>query len=220
MSEPIELLIWVRGPGLQIALGLLLFGVLLRLVEIFSLGRKADLSPAARRPGASGWHTIVRRSLDHQTLGKHALIGMLLGYIFHIGLFVTVLLYIPHIELFKGVFGFAWPGLPSPVVDAVTVVTLITLAVVAIDRYADPVKRLLSNFDDWLSLLLTLLPLLTGYLAYHHLLLPYQQMLALHILSAEVLIAALPFTKLVHAVTIWISRWYNGELFGRKGVAS
>jgi nitrate reductase gamma subunit len=205
---------------MQIAFGLFLLGLMLRLVEIHGLGRKVDLSPARRRPGASGWHTMFRRSLRHETLGPHAVVTMVLGYVFHAGLFVVLLLYIPHIELLDDLLGFGWPGLPSPMVDAITVLTLIALVATAIDRATNPIKRFLSNFDDWLSLLLTVLPLSTGYLAFHHLLLPYEQMLAFHILSAEVLVAALPFTKLVHAFTLWGARWYNGEHFGHKGVAS
>ena len=67
---------------------------------------------------------------------------------------------------------------------------------------------------------LTFLPLLTGYLALHHLLLDYTWMLALHILSVEALMVLLPFTKLTHTVTVFFARWYNGEAFARKGVAS
>jgi nitrate reductase gamma subunit len=45
-------------------------------------------------------------------------------------------------------------------------------------------------------------------------------MLALHVLSAEALMALLPFTTLVHALTLFFARWYNGDAFARKGVAS
>ncbi len=52
------------------------------------------------------------------------------------------------------------------------------------------------------------------YLAYHRLLLPYQNMLALHILSVEALLLVFPFTKLMHTFTIFGARWYNGALAG------
>ena len=45
MSET-ELLMWVRGPGLQIATFIFLFGVVVRIGEILMLGRKKDLSVA------------------------------------------------------------------------------------------------------------------------------------------------------------------------------
>jgi nitrate reductase gamma subunit len=60
---------------------------------------------------------------------------------------------------------------------------------------------------------------LTGYLAVKHLLLPYTTMLAIHILSVELFLVMLPFTKLIHTFTVFVSRWYNGDISGRKGVA-
>jgi nitrate reductase gamma subunit len=57
-------------------------------------------------------------------------------------------------------------------------------------------------------------------MAIHHLLLPYTLMLAVHILSVELMLAALPFTKLSHAYTLFLARWYNGASSARKGVAA
>jgi hypothetical protein len=36
----------------------------------------------------------------------------------------------------------------------------------------------------------------------------------------ELLLVVLPFTKLIHTFTVFFSRWYNGAIAGRKGVAS
>jgi nitrate reductase gamma subunit len=43
-------------------------------------------------------------------------------------------------------------------------------------------------------------------------------MLALHILSVEILLIVLPFTKLFHVFTLFGSRWYNGKVNAHKGV--
>lgn len=215
-----ELLVWARDTGLEIALIIFIAGTLLRLIEIFALGRKADLSPPRRRPGASGWWTMLRRTAPSSSVMGRSALTVVMGYVFHIGFFVVLLLFLPHIELFEELIGLSWPGLPTPIVDATAVITMIAMVAVLANRMTDPVKRFLSGFGDYLAWGLTLLPLITGYLAFHHLLLPYTTMLALHILSAELLLAALPFTKLIHAVTTWPARWYNGEIQGRKGVQS
>jgi nitrate reductase gamma subunit len=216
----VDLLIWTRGPGFSIALASCVFGILLRLFEIYGLGRKTDLSPARETSSGSGWRTMLTRSLPPAGMTARAPVTYFGGYVFHIGLFVTVFLYIPHIELLRGLLGVSWPGLPTPVVDAVAVAGILGMLAVLASRLTDPVKRLISGFQDYFVWLLTLLPLLTGYLAYHHLWLEYTLMLSLHILSAETLIALLPFTKLFHAVSAFISRWYNGDISGRKGVVS
>jgi len=214
-----DLLIWTRGPGLALALGILIFGVLLRLFEIYSLGRKSDLAPARETSPGSGWRTVFTRSLPPPGMTRRAPMTYFGGYVFHIGLAVTVFLSIPHIELLRGLLGISWPGLPTPAVDAAAMVTMIALLAVLASRLSNPVKRLLSTFQDYFVWLLTLLPLLSGYLAYHHMLLEYTLMLSLHILSAELLIALLPFTKLFHAISAFVSRWYTGQMSARKGVA-
>jgi len=94
-----ELLIWARGPAFNMALAIFVFGMLLRLFEIISLGRKSDLS-AARDSGLSGGlRTIFSRSLPRKTVFAREPLRILNGYILHIGLFVVIFFYRPHIEL-------------------------------------------------------------------------------------------------------------------------
>jgi nitrate reductase gamma subunit len=216
MSD-MDLLLWVRGPGLQIALTIFIAGMLLKLFEIFSLGRKQDLS--VPRPGntAAGWKTILSRSLPNRTLLKRTFPAYLMGYTFHIGFFVALLFPAPHIQLFRNTVGLGWPALPSQLVDGITLITILALLLMLAHRLTHPVKRFLSTFDDYASWALTLAPLLSGYLTVHHLLLPYTLMLALHILSVELLLIFMPFTKLFHTVSLFISRWYNGDALGHRG---
>ena len=71
MNE-MQLLTWVRGPGLNLAVGIFVLGVLWRLFEIYSLGRKKDLSAPRELTGASGWRTIFRRTLPAEGMLKKA----------------------------------------------------------------------------------------------------------------------------------------------------
>jgi nitrate reductase gamma subunit len=219
IMNDMQFLTWVRGTGLDIAVSIFVLGVLWRLFEIYSLGRKADLAAPRDTPGASGWHTIFRRSIPPQGMVKKSPVSYIGGYTFHIGLAIVVFLFAPHILLIKNLTGLSWPALPSQFIDLVTVVTMAAMVVVLADRINKPVKRYLSTFGDWFTWTLTFLPLLTGWLAVQHLLLPYTVMLALHILSVELLLIFLPFTKLFHAFTVFGSRWYLGKINGHKGVA-
>ena len=215
-----ELLIWARGAGLQWALAVFCFGVVLRAIELFSLGSKADFTQARTNSPGSGWRTVLSRSLPQPSVWRRAPATHILGYVFHLGLLICAAFFLPHIQLVRHTLGISWPGLPTPLVDAVALITIAALLLVLIQRLRDPVKRFLSGFEDWFTLALTLLPMLSGYLAFHHQLLPYTLMLALHILSAELLLVFIPFTKLAHAGTLFVARWYNGDIAGRKGVAS
>ncbi|MDP2833354.1 MAG: hypothetical protein Q8Q28_08700 [Pseudomonadota bacterium] len=218
MNE-IQLLTWVRGDGLDYAVGIFLLGVIWRLFEVYSLGRKKDLAAPRSVAGASGWHTLFRRSLPPEGMVKKSPVSYIGGYTFHIGLAIVVFLFAPHILLIRSLTGLSWPGLPSQFIDLVAVVTMAAMVVVLADRINKPVKRFLSTFEDWFTWAVTFLPVLTGWMAVQHLLLPYTTMLALHILSVEVLLVVLPFTKLFHAFTVFGSRWFNGQVNGHKGVA-
>jgi nitrate reductase gamma subunit len=219
MSET-EFLMWVRGPGFQIATIIFALGIVLRLVEIVMLGRKTNLAEAKGSEMSSGLRTIITRTVPDASTFKRSAFTITTGYIFHIGLFIVIFLFAPHILLFKDVLGFGWPALPSTVIDAVTVVTIIALIAVLVHRLKDPVKRFLSNFDDYLGWFVTILPLVTGYIAFHRVGMPAPTLIAIHILSVELLMVVFPFTKLMHAFTLFLARWYNGAISGYRGVQS
>jgi nitrate reductase gamma subunit len=218
--NPLDLLTFARGSALNWALMFCVAGTMLRLFEIFGLGRKTDLArPRTGSPG-SGWRTVLTRSLPAQGMLKRDPVTYISGYVFHLGLLAVILFYAPHIEFFRSMTGLVWPGLPAPLIDAVAVASIVALGVLLAHRLNNPVKRMLSGAGDYLAWAVTLLPLLTGYLAYHHLFVEYTLMLALHLFSVELLLVLLPFTKLFHTFSVFISRWYNGDISAHKGVAS
>ena len=220
MSET-ALLLWVRGPALQIATVIFLLGVMVRIFEILALGRKANLAEARGSAVAGGLRTIFTRMIADRGTLKRSTFNVVAGYIFHIGFFVALFFFAPHILLFHDVLGVRWPALPTPVVDAATIVTIIALLAVLMHRLMHPVMRFLSGFQDYLVWLVTFLPMVTGYLAFHRVdVLPPPTLMAVHILSVELLMVIFPFTKLMHAFTLFMARYYNGAIAGYKGVNS
>jgi len=219
MSE-IEFLSWVRGPGFQIASVIFIAGVIIRISEVLLLGRKTDLAEAKGSSMSGGLKTMVTRSFPDANTLKRSMVTLVAGYIFHIGLFVTLFLFAPHILMFKEVTGLSWPSLPTAFVDAIAVVTIISLFIVLAHRMQNTVLRFLTNFEDILVWLVTILPLITGYVAFHRIGATAPTLLAVHILSVEVLMVLFPFTKLMHAFTLFIARWYNGAISSYRGVSS
>jgi len=216
----LELLTWARGPGLALALGICIFGVILRFAEILALGRQADLAVPRPNSAGSGWRTMLTRSLPPPGMLRRAPLTYLGGYVFHIGMAIAVFFFVPHIELFRGLLGLHWPGLPNSLVDIASIAAILALLALLVGRFVDPVKRLLTGPGDWQAWALTIVPLITGYAAYHHLFENYTLTLALHLLSVELLLVVLPFSKLFHAFGLFLARWYNGDIAGRKGVAT
>ncbi len=219
MTE-IELLNWVRGPGFQIASIIFIGGVIIRILEILMLGRAPNLAEAKGSEVSSGMKTVFTRFKPAPGMMKKSMITIVAGYVFHLGLFITIFLFAPHILLIKDVTGLSWPALPNPIVDAVTVVTIITLVIVLINRLQDKVLKHLTNFEDILVWAVTILPLITGYVAYHRIGMSGPSMLAVHIISVELLMVVFPFTKLMHTFTLFMARYYNGAISGYRGVQS
>ena len=56
-------------------------------------------------------------------------------------------------------------------------------------------------------------------LAYSHVGVPYQTLLALHLLSVNLLLVWFPFGKLMHSFTIFATRSVQGMQFERKGAS-
>ena len=214
------LLAWARGPGFDWALAIFVLGMLLRLFEVLSLGRKPDLAEGRGSGVQGGIRTIITRTLPRLSVFRREPVRIINGYVFHVGFILVLFLYGPHIELFESKLGLSWPALPTGVIDALAVITIASLLLALALRLTSPVLKFLSTSGDYVAWLVTLLPVLTGYLAYNHMLLPYTTMLAVHILSVELLLVVAPFTKLTHMFSFALSRWYQGYRAGHRGVES
>jgi len=218
MMTSIDFLSWVRGPVFIMATAIFVFGISLRLLEIVSLRRKPDYSAPRGSRMVGGMRTLFSRSMYDKSTFQRSAFTIVAGYIFHLGLFIVTFLSVPHILLFRELFGFDWFGLPTILIDAVTVITLLAMLVLLIHRLKNPVRRFLSTFENYVVWTVTFLPLLTGYMAYHHSVFPYPLMLGLHILSVEILMVVFPFTQLMHTFTLFMARWHTGANAGHRGI--
>jgi nitrate reductase gamma subunit len=217
---------FVRGPGMQIALGVFVAGVLWRLVGMVLLRGRRPLSEPRRRGSWKGLRLIVTRMWPRRALGS-VWLDIANSYVMHLGFLIVLVLYAPHILFFRHLFGrmagagasaASWPALPTSVVSLAAAITLAAFAVALAQRVASPVRRLISNFDDYATLLLTVAPVATG-LMLHFAGISYERMLAVHLLSVEVLLAWFPWGKLMHALTVFASRGLTGVALERKGAA-
>ena len=220
MNDSMDFLLWTRGTAFDVAIAIFIIGLIIRLFEIVSLGRERTLAEPKGSEFLPGVKTILTRTLPDGGTFKRQPLTVIAGYVFHVGLLITLLLFIPHIELFRETFGFGWPGLPNPIVDAAAVLGVVGLLAALWNRLTNPVMKMLSGGEDYLVWVLTFLPLLTGYLAYHRMINPYPLAMGLHLLSIELLLILFPFTKLMHTFTLCLTRWYKGTKSGRRGVQS
>jgi nitrate reductase gamma subunit len=216
-----EMLDFARGPALTFATAVFVLGASWRLVGILLLPRMRDRSAAragAPLPLVGALRTIWRRMWPRREFAQTTMFVMVNSYVFHVGLAVVVFGLAPHVLFIRSLTGLEWPGLPSNVVFGVAVITMASLLAALARRVAHPVVRLLSHAGDYLSWLLTALPVATGLLATSHLGARYETLLAVHILSVCALLAWFPFGKLMHAILFALSRGATGMRFSHRGV--
>jgi nitrate reductase gamma subunit len=218
-----DLLGFARGPALKIALVIFCLGVTWRIVGFALLRLRRDWNQPREsmlRSWVGGIVTVGSRSWPHKEFIGRTGAGEALGYSYHIGLFIVILLFTPHILFLGSLFGVTWPGLPSSLITVISVLTLTLFLAVLFRRVTNSVLRMISNFDDYFSWFITALAIVTGLAATAHIGGPYQTLLAVHILSVDALLIWFPFGKLMHAFYIFPSRALNGALLARKGATS
>ena len=224
-----ELLEFARGPGLAISTAVFVAGLAWRLYRIFRHPARRDLSlPRSETLWTDGLRAIFTKMVPPR--GVRIRGGQMLNaYGYHIALAIVAFAFAPHIAFIARHLGVSWTPLPDPVTYLATAVAILGLVVALMYRLTDGVQRLLSTFDDYFSWFVTLLPLLTGMALIER---PYYPapivapalptnptLLAIHLLSLELLLVWLPFGKLSHAALVFVSRWRTGMDFARKGAA-
>lgn len=213
------LLEFAREYAMNWAIVLFIAGMVWRLAGVVLLVRHTDLSrPRDTHTFWGGLRTVFTRFWPHRVFLRPTLFHLATGYVLHIGLLIVVFFFVPHILYFKNLLGLEWPGLPNNVVTVAAVLTLGALVAFLVRRLTHPVLRRISGWDDYFSWLVTALPVATGLLAFGHLGLRYETMLAVHILSVALLLAWFPFGKLAHAILFIPSRAQLGAWFQRRGV--
>lgn len=224
-----DLLDFARGPALLGSLVIFVLGTLWRLGHALTRPRLPDLSPArdgVPSAAAGAWHAVWRGMWPRREFRAGTRFATINGYAFHVGLALVFFGYAPHIAFIRRLIGVGWPALPDAVMYLAAAVTLGSLLMVIVVRVSDPVLKLISTHDDYISWALTVLPVLTGMavasdpsaalLARDHVL--YRGPLAIHLLSLELLLLWFPFGKLMHAVLFVFSRGATGVRFNHRGV--
>lgn len=219
-----DVLSFARGPLFQVALLVFIAGMAYRLVHVIGLGWSKDHV----RPKGSETKGVFMSFLKgiiiwpfipwvKNTFKKNPII-YLAGGLFHLGLFVILILGTAHMLAWKSLLGFGWKTLPLPIVDWFAAVTIIAMVVLFINRLINPVLKLLTGTAEWLNLLFVFLPMVTGYIMTHHLFFRYEVLYSIHMLCVDLLLIWIPFSRISHFVFYFFSRFIHGQEFAKHGV--
>lgn len=204
---------FVRGPLVWVSFVVFFLGSLYRIASMLWMAKKDKVV----YPYLSVKYSL--RSLLHWVtpFGSRNMRQQpemtILTFAFHLCLIITPLFLMPHIILIQQSWKISWWALSKSVADAMTLIVVIACVIFFIRRVTNPTVKFVTFVSDYVLLAIAFLPFFTGFLAYHHFF-SYKIMSLLHILCGEVMLMAIPFTRLSHMLFFPFTRAYMGSEFG------
>ncbi len=213
---------FIEGPLFYISVAVFVIGLITRAV-MYVRGLSQKLDRVAYRSNLSvglqgAAYSIFRWLIPGGTRGWRTQPLMAICFFcFHIGALTIPLFLLAHTVVIEYYFGISLPALPAGFADFAAILALIGLAGLAIRRVVVPEAKALTKGIDWLVLALVTAPFLTGAIArFCATAASYDMWMLLHILSAEIFMIAVPFTKLNHIILFFMTRGQIGMEFAIK----
>lgn len=204
----------VTGPLAWLAWGIFLVGSIYRLAIMYILAKKKDAPSLAYMSWGYSLRSIINWLIPFNALGwRRNPLMTVATFAFHICLVAAPIFLLAHVALWDQFFGITYPVLEENVTNIMTMVVVAACLVFAGRRIFQKEVRFVTGFQDWLILVIAVLPFATGLLAYYQVG-NYQVMIVLHILTGEIMLAAIPFTRLSHMLFSVFTRSYMGSEFG------
>ena len=204
----------VRGPVAWVALAIFVVGSLYQVFFLFLTAKKetvptpsSNIKDAVRSIllGLIPFGTVTMRRQPAFTL---------LTFIFHLCVVILPVFLLAHIVLWYESWKIQWWSLPDGLADLMTLWVILACVYYFFRRRRLPVVEQVTRPSDYALLGLIMLTFLSGFCANHQWG-PYRAVLILHVLSGEMLLVILPFTKLGHMLFFGFSRAYMGLEFGK-----
>ncbi len=206
---------FVTGPLVWVSFAIFIFGSIYRLVSMYSLAKKKDAVSLAYMDWKFSFRSIINWMIPFNALGwKKNPVMTIVTYVFHICLLAAPIFLSAHIIMVQDAWGVSWWTLSDTTADYMTILVIAACVFFAVRRIMQPDVKYLTTPQDWLILILVALPFVTGFLAYHQLF-NYQVMIIAHVLAGNIMIAAIPFTRLSHMFFAVFTRSYMGSEFGK-----
>lgn len=206
----------IEGPLVWIAGLIFVVGLVFEGWQFWGMTRKKVRNypplPPSPQKERKRWDRWITRALASfkGTLWQTDPVMMVSTTVFHVAVVATPLLLLGHNLLLRQAVGVSLWSLPEAVTDGLTVLVLLGVVFLGGRRLLVRRVRAITTGYDYLMLLVVAAPFVTGFLVYHQFF-SYRTVLFLHILSGEVMLVALPFTKLSHMLYFFLYRFLIGS---------
>jgi len=204
----------VRGPLVWIALLIFIGGGIYKIREMVLLAKAEKVVI----PYISLKLTL--RSLLHWLIPFGSVnwrlrpVITIVTFLFHISLVFTPIFLIAHNILIYESWGITWWTISEQLADIMTMIVIGSCIFFFLRRIIAPEVRFVTFADDYIILAISFLPFITGFFAYHQWLLPNKTMVILHMLFGEIMLIAIPFTRLGHMFYFFLTRAFMGSDHG------
>jgi nitrate reductase gamma subunit len=204
-----------RGPLMWIAAIVFIVGIGYRVVQLFRLTKRKERAYCpttnVREDSPEERKLRVIIFLQHTLLGQHPVMAIV-SLVFHACIVAVPVLTHAHNLLWRESWGIGFFSLPDGIINIMTVIVLLGAFFFFMRRLVVPRVRAVSTLNDHLVLAVVTAPFLTGFMAYHQWA-DYRTIITLHILTGQLMLIAIPFTKVGHMVFFVFARTLFGSEF-------
>jgi nitrate reductase gamma subunit len=210
-----EIYNFVSGPLAWLAFILFFGGCLYRLVRLFMLVKEKEPFIFTYMSWKYSLRSIFHWIIPFGTVNwrRHPVLTVV-TFVFHIGLVIAPVFLLAHVILLDEALNLSWWALPDALADVLTVVVIIGCLFFLVRRLTQPEVKFVTSASDFVILAIVAAPFITGFIAYHQWI-DYPVMMVLHVVAGEVLLVAIPFTRLSHMLLSPFTRAYMGSEFGK-----
>jgi len=204
----------VSGPLVWISFIIFVGGSLYRLISMLYLVNKKEKYIFTYMSWKYSLRSILHWIIPFGSVNmrKHPVMTVV-TFAFHICLIAVPVFLLSHIVLWNESWNISWPALPDFTADIMTLIVIACCIFFLFRRTLAPEVRYVTSASDYVLLLIAAAPFITGFIAYHQWL-NYRFFVILHILSGEIMLIAIPFSRLSHMLFALLTRAYMGSEFG------
>lgn len=205
---------FITGPMVWISIAICFAGIVLRLVVIYRQTREKENFMFTYLSFKYSLRSMLAWLVPFLPVStRKSPVFYAISYVFHILLFLTPLFLLSHVVVFEDSFNGVWATLPDALADIFTLAAIFALIFFAVRRMMVPEVKFLTGASDYIFIVLAALPFISGFIAYHQFF-AYQWMVIIHVVSGELMLILIPFTRFFHMILALLTRAYTGSEFG------
>ena len=205
---------FVTGPLAWAAFIVFIAGSLYRLINMLYLVSKKEKFIYTYMSFKYSFRSIIHWITPFATVNwKRHPVLTIVTFAFHICLIITPVFLLSHAILWDESWNISLWSLPDGVADIMALVVVGSCIFFLVRRLVSPEVQYVTSASDYAILAIVAAPFITGFIAYHQWV-NYQFFMILHIISGEIMLVAIPFTRLSHMLFSPFTRAYMGSEFG------